>query len=666
MTDKKTAGLLCLLLVAVSLAYGNHFKNAFHFDDAHSVVENPHIRSLANLPRFFTDAQTFSTLPANQSYRPLISASLAIDYWMGNGLNSFYFHLSTFFWFLLQLGLTYVLFRTVCDLARPDPRNRLVALFATALYGLHPAIAETVNYVIQRGDVYSTLGVIASLVIYASAPRWRKWGLYLLPLAAALLSKPPALIFPALLFTYVMLFEEDRPARALTRCLPALLTTVAFGYLISAMTPKAYNPGAISADAYRMTQPLVALRYFRTFFAPVHLSADSDYGPVHSLLDDGAWAGFGFVFGLAMLAAWCSRRRQWRPAAFGLWWFLLALLPTAVFPLSEVENDHRMYFPFVGVSLAVCWTAHRLCARLPRRRSVTLALASVYWCVLAAAAWGTWQRNAVWRTEESLWYDVILKSPRNGRGLMNYGLTQMAKGDTARALDYFKRAAAYTPNYSFLEINLGIAHGALNQDEAAEGHFARAIELAPGETRTHYYYARWLKQSGRWQEAVPQLQQAVALNPNYLDAGYLLMQIFSEQADWTRLKVAAEDTRQRFPADTTASSYLSAISTEAGGQRGAEPAERPPLTPDAYLALSFSYHQSGRYQDCIAAAQEVLRLRPNDAAAYNNIAAAYEALRMWDPAIEAARAALKIRPGFELARNNLAWAEAQKRKTSSP
>ena len=42
----------------------------------------------------------------------------------------------------------------------------------------------------------------------------------------------------------------------------------------------------------------------------------------------------------------------------------------------------------------------------------------------------------------------------NGRGLMNYGLTQMEKGDTQKALDYFIRAAAFTPNYPTLEIKL--------------------------------------------------------------------------------------------------------------------------------------------------------------------------------------------------------------------
>jgi hypothetical protein len=68
----------CLVL-AVVLVYSNHFDNAFHFDDFHTVTDNPYIRSLRNIPQFFTNAETFSTLPTNRSYRPLISTSLALD-----------------------------------------------------------------------------------------------------------------------------------------------------------------------------------------------------------------------------------------------------------------------------------------------------------------------------------------------------------------------------------------------------------------------------------------------------------------------------------------------------------------------------------------------------------------------------------------------------------
>src|SRR5579875_3773407 len=112
MSDKKRCassklrlwGATALLAVAVLACYSNHFGNSFHFDDSHTVVDNPWIRSLDNVPRFFTDTTTFSVLPANRTWRPLVSSSLAFDYWLGGGLKPFWFHLSTFVWYLAQLG----------------------------------------------------------------------------------------------------------------------------------------------------------------------------------------------------------------------------------------------------------------------------------------------------------------------------------------------------------------------------------------------------------------------------------------------------------------------------------------------------------------------------------------------------------------------------------
>ena len=142
------------VLLAVCAAYANHFQNDFHFDDAHTVVDNPYIRSLRNVPRFFTDATTFSVLPPNRTYRPFVSTSLAIDYALGDGYNPFWFHLSTFLVFLLQLGAIYALYAGILNAARSDPgaqsSNQLIALLSMAGYGLHPAMAETVNYIIER------------------------------------------------------------------------------------------------------------------------------------------------------------------------------------------------------------------------------------------------------------------------------------------------------------------------------------------------------------------------------------------------------------------------------------------------------------------------------------------------------------------------------------
>src|SRR5947209_15249480 len=84
-----------VLLLVLLAAYANHFRNSFHFDDAHTIVNNAAIQELRNIPRFFTDARSFSALPSNQSYRPIVSTLFAIDYKV-RGLNPFWFHLSIF------------------------------------------------------------------------------------------------------------------------------------------------------------------------------------------------------------------------------------------------------------------------------------------------------------------------------------------------------------------------------------------------------------------------------------------------------------------------------------------------------------------------------------------------------------------------------------------
>ena len=195
-------------------AYSNHFHNSFHFDDAHTIVNNAAIRELRNIPLFFRDATTFSALPSNQSYRPLVSTLLAIDY-CSDGLQPFWFHLSIFALFVaLTLLLAFVIHRLLDD-ETISPRNRWIALAAAAWYGLHPANADTVNYIIASSEVISTLGVIASFAVYFAFPRLRRYYLYVLPAAIAILAKPTAAIF-AVLFAIYRLFFPDRRIRGRT------------------------------------------------------------------------------------------------------------------------------------------------------------------------------------------------------------------------------------------------------------------------------------------------------------------------------------------------------------------------------------------------------------------------------------------------------------------
>ena len=104
------AGTCLLALVMLVSAYSNSFHSAFHFDDDHVIETNLYIRSLTNIRLFFTDARTFSSLPTNATYRPLVTVSLALDYWLGGGLAPWQFHLSQFVMLLILSMMVFFFF----------------------------------------------------------------------------------------------------------------------------------------------------------------------------------------------------------------------------------------------------------------------------------------------------------------------------------------------------------------------------------------------------------------------------------------------------------------------------------------------------------------------------------------------------------------------------
>jgi protein O-mannosyl-transferase len=656
--QKRQRMLLGVLLLIVLGAYANSFQNGFHFDDFHTVTDNPAIRTLRNLPRFFTDATTFSVLPSNRTYRPMVSSSLAMDYALGGGYAPFWFHLGTFLLFLLQVSVLYGFYNLVFEAVKPSSANGWLALCAAAWFGLHPVMAETVNYIVQRGDIYCTLGCVAALYLFARYPQKRRTGLYLLPLAFALLSKPPAVVFPVLLFFYIFFFEATgrRVRTSIVATLPSFALTAAAMALQAAMTPRTFLPSIISPWNYRLTQPYVWLRYFCALILPMHLNVDTDLCPF-SAMNPEALSGLLFVTLIGILIWSTARRQALYPIAYGLIWFVVTQLPTSLYPLSEVENDHRMYLSFVGLMLTVVWAAWVGLEKLRFRwcRPIAAVIAVLLLC---GYAYGVHARNQTWHDEESLWLDDVVKSPRNGRGLMIYGLTQMNKGNYSVALDYFQRAQLYTPNYPTLEVNLGVVHGAMaDQGDVtraldAERHFLRALSLAPDDDMSHALYGRWLSEQGRFDEAIAQLLTAISLNPVRPLPRELLMTAYSQSGDKPKARQAALDTLAVVPDDAAATEELVHPSSRASA---------------FWLSLSLKQYRHNEFQKSIDSARRALQIDPNFAEAFNNIGAGYAGLHQWDEAVRNEREALRIKPDLQIAQNNLtAYLQRRDETTSAP
>ena len=75
-----------LLALVVGAVYANSMAGSFHYDDFHSLVLNPHIRSLEKLPGFFVDPGLFSVDAEKSMYRPLLLVSYALNYaWAAMG-----------------------------------------------------------------------------------------------------------------------------------------------------------------------------------------------------------------------------------------------------------------------------------------------------------------------------------------------------------------------------------------------------------------------------------------------------------------------------------------------------------------------------------------------------------------------------------------------------
>jgi len=651
---KKTGFPISVLFVSVlfCLAYSNHFHNPFQFDDEHTIVSNNYVRSIANIPLFFKDARTSSSLPANQTFRPGLTTLNAIDFWFGGKADPdpFYYHLSIFISFFFLGILLYFFFLRIFDNALSSEWNRYFALFATAFFCLHAANAETINYIIARSDSFSTLMVVAGMVLYIYGTyELIKW-LALIPVCLGLLVKEPAVMFGPLLFFYLVFFTEELSLtgllkkgnrKKLIRCIeavfPALVLSGVYFVVSKRMTPPtlAESRGGDTLH-YLLSQPFAIVHYINNFVLPFNLSADTDWEPVARIADDRVLTGSLVLSALLILAFYLSRHKVTRPISFGLLWFFIALIPSSsVFPLAEVLNDHRPFFPYIGLVMAGVWSFVLLIRTYANTISFVFFRYGIVICsilFLCLHAYGTHRRNTVWSSGESLWLDVTLKSPKNARGLMNYANTQMAKANYPLAEDYFQKALKLWPAYSYLYINMGVLKAATGNPQEAESNFRKALNLNPLNPECYGYYARWLKDQGRFTEAKECLQKGLSLSPEHIGNKRLLDEI----RGFENATAVASDS-----AEARAASHPS---------------------PENYLNLSLIFYNQKNYIRCVAAAREAIKLKPDYAEAYNNICSAYVLIGNYDEAIKAGTKALSVKPGFDLAKNNLNDALTRKSK----
>ena len=664
------------LLLTVIFTYSNHFENPFEFDDAHTIVNNTAIRKLDNIPYFFTDSLKSSTLPANQAWRPGLVTLNAIDYavqhhmdsvakadsttfagkitksfspkyWeklrtgTAETINPFWFHFSIFLSYILLGVLVFYFLLHFIRISFPEfDFAHWAALLGAGLFTLHTANAETINYIISRDDSFSTMMVMLAFVMYFYSGICRKYFLYVIPVFLGYFVKEPTVMFGPLLLVYVLLFgdPDKKNTRSFVQIIFLFLLAGIMYWLSRTMTPEHHTYGGGNAYLYILTQAFVVVHYFISFFLPFNLNADTDWTLVNGITDERVIAGF-FIIGLLLFLAWkCMQKNETRLITFGLLWFFITLIPTSVFPLSEVLNDHRPFFGHVGLTLAVVGGVLYLLEKFRGNenfktiKNITLAFACVVLCLHVA---GTRHRNYVWSSGELLWKEVTEKSPGNGRGWMNYGLAIMdrkyvndtyAQHNLDSAIICFDKALSIYPNYSYAHINMGIALSKKGDAKAAEAHYLEAISRDPYNPECYYFYSVYLIKMQRLEEAINTLQQGLKVSPAHEG---ITVTLASLQNAKTPVSIAQEAVKQN-------------------------------PTPENYVNLSLEFYKVNKFMESAMAAKAAATLKPNYGIAWNNICAAYNKIGEWDSAFVAGKKAVELNPTDELSKNNFIYAQQQK------
>jgi len=537
--------IILLALVAFA-AYGNSLDGGFHFDDGHHVVRNPYVHDIKYAGDYFHRPDMFSAVPGHDMYRPLLMVTFAVDYLIG-GYNPLVWRLTAISLHALTAIGIYCAFLVILRRFKV-PASRGAAVAAGLFFALHPVLTETVNYASARSSLLAACFAVWALVCHVRALEARERGSRIrwmvsscVLFAGSLLSKEIAVVLPALLLWLAIL---DKRGDAYWAVVPSVAVValclvvrdIVLGQAVIDFADRAAKvatadkgTGAARTVMENLsTQSRVIGAYVLMFLWPFDLCVYRDVRVSHTPWEAGVIAGAVVILGM-LWAAWRLRAKN-PTASFGLVWFLVALAPTSsIIPLNQVMNEHRLYWPGVGLAFVL--------GAFVRGRRVAVPWVVATACIAGAV---TAQRNTEWHDSLSLWESAVRTSPDSAGAWNGVGVERRIRGDYAGAQEAFLRALAIDANYWASILNQGQVHlvrGRAYGNEAdlleAERWFRKAGEMQPRSERPRWHMAETHYALGRSEKAAVAFAALAGLNERMFEmTRYPLAQIALDRGDF--------------------------------------------------------------------------------------------------------------------------------------
>jgi tetratricopeptide (TPR) repeat protein len=616
------------------IAYANALGNTFHFDDYEGILRNVSLRSLANIPAYFTDPTIFR-FTQRLDWRPILQTTYALDYAIG-GYDPFIFNLTDL---LLHIGTAWLAFLVVGEVGRrwPEPfgldvSGAWIAFAAAALFVVHTVNSQTVNYVWARSSLLAATFYLLSFYCHVRGPFGGKaeksflWHLgALAAFACGLGSKATAVSLPGMLVVYEFLFLNPagrnpfgiffREPRRLVKYIPTLAVLAGYIALRAALMPRGTHQlismSLIGRRSYLATQFRAWIYYLKLFLWPHPLVSDyPGFGWSASLWDSRVLASLALIAAIAV-GAW--RVRHSRPMlSFFTLWFFIALLPEAsVIARPDAVTGHRPYLAYAGLSVAAILFGLQIAAWLWRRRKAggrppaefRFACGLALGVALTLLTGATIRRNLDWRDEVTLWSDVIRNDPTNSRAHMSLGVRYVEREDYAKAQELLDKAIQLSPRNPEAYMYRGNLNLVLGRYEQALSDLD--IAVGPGRPSLYslFYRGEVYRKIGRYEEALKDYESALRLDNRFPDAYY-----GTAMVHWTR---------KELPEATEACKKL---------------LEFEPDSPRSYLCLGSLLMHQGIFGEALKVYYNGVVLFPQNSTLWYGLGTAYEELGQYKEA----------------------------------
>jgi len=507
-----------LLVIVSFLVYSDSLNGGFVWDDNLQIQRNAGIRSLDNIPKYFTASlwafSNTSGKSTDRYYRPIQNVIFTLTYYFGQ-LSPFAFHLVSV---SIHAAATLAVFFLCLELGL---RNS-TSLTAAAIFAVHPVHTEAVAWISGVGEVACGLFYFSALwafVRYLNRKTWVWLGLSAILFMFALLSKEMAVTFPIAVVLILLMKQTELRFSIRKLCLTVAPSFFVLGLYLAVRVYVVGSGLAFFLEQHANGLDWISLgvwmfgRYLRYALLPYPLAI---FHPVPLYFSARVFSTglYSLLIASVVFLLWHSRRI----IPHGLLWLtMFAAMLAPVFYFKGISGgsifaERYLYIP----TLPIAVLAAILLSKWMSRLAVIAPL-----ILIAVFSTATIARNLDWRNDERLNSTNLDVYPTNANASLNLAALYLDTGKYQQAEQCLEIAKNHIAEQNFspphaleyrLEVGLGTLAAKRSQSSEAHLHLNKAIALYPDVGDAYTILAAVLMNIDKdFQGALPVIEKAMEL-----------------------------------------------------------------------------------------------------------------------------------------------------------